>query len=383
MIRGANESWNGSAFIMIKVMVLGLRGFPDVQGGVEKHAEHLYPLLVEQGCRVDVIARAAYLPKGRKSWCGVIFHRLWAPSVNGVEALVHSVLGVIYAGIMRPDLLHIHAIGPGIVTPLARVLGLKVVVTHHGPDYDREKWSAGARWLLRKGEAWSMRYAHRRIVISNVIRDLVKDKYGVEADIIRNGVVLPRIPQSDDSLRLFGLEKHRYLLMVGRFVPEKRHLDLIRAFQSTGLYGWKLVLVGDAGQPDDYSEAVRREAGLTDNVVLTGFQSGLALQELYAHAGLFILPSSHEGLPIAMLEALSYGLPVVASDIPANLEVGLPKENYFGLGDIAALASVLRRCADIRYGDDVRQRYRNLVESGYDWRVISRQTLDVYRDVAG
>lgn len=366
---------------MIKVMVLGLRGFPDVQGGVEKHAEHLYPLLVDQGCRIDVIARAAYLPKGRNSWHGVVFHRLWAPRINGIEALVHSILGVIYAGIRRPDLLHIHAIGPGIVTPLARLLGLKVVVTHHGPDYDREKWSAAARWLLRKGEAWSMRYSHRRIVISNVIRDLVREKYGVDADVIRNGVVLPVIPRSEGALQLFGLERRRYVLMVSRFVPEKRHLDLMRAFRAAGLPGWKLVLVGDAGQADNYSAMVRQEAGLIENVVLAGFQSGLALQELYAHAGLFVLPSSHEGLPIAMLEALSYGVPVIASDIPANLEVGLPVENYFRLGDVIDLEDKMMRGV---IADSVaRRKYRSLVESGYDWWDISCQTKNIYLDILG
>lgn len=379
MIRGANESWNGSAFIMIKVMVLGLRGFPDVQGGVEKHAEHLYPLLVEQGCQVEVIARAAYLPKGIKSWRGVLFRRLWAPRVNGIEALLHSVLGVIYAGIRRPDILHIHAIGPGIVTPLARLLGLKVVVTHHGPDYDREKWSATARWLLRKGEAWSMRYAHKRIAISNVIRKLVMVKYGIDAEVIPNGIDLPVIPDTDQAIRRFQLDRRHYILTVSRFVPEKRHLDLIAAFKQARLPGWKLVIVGDASDTDTYSEAIRRMANDVDNVVLTGFQSGLALEELYAHAGLFVLPSSHEGLPIAMLEALSYGVPVIASDIPANLEVGLPPENYFKLGNVADLSVKLE--SGVNFNEIVRRKFRSLIEIGYEWKSISLKTRNIYFDV--
>ncbi|MBK8161625.1 MAG: glycosyltransferase family 4 protein [Gammaproteobacteria bacterium] len=366
---------------MVKVMVLGLRGFPDVQGGVEKHAEHLYPLLVELGCDVEVIARSRYLPAERKSWRGVDFRRLWAPGSSGIEALVHSLLGVIYAAAKRPDILHIHAIGPGIVTPLARLLGLKVVVTHHGPDYDREKWSSFARWLLRRGEAWSMRYSHRRIVISKVIRNLVAQKYGTDANVIPNGIDLPIIPLTDQAIRSFGLDKRRYVLLVSRFVPEKRHLDLIRAFHLADIAGWKLVLVGDADHPDRYSALVKQEAAQDGNVVLTGFQSGDALRELYAHAGMFVLPSSHEGLPIAMLEALSYGMPVIASDIPANLEVGLPPENYFDLGDIAALASMLRRC--VASSEAERQRHRKLVENGYDWPRISRLTLEVYQAALG
>ena len=123
----------------MRVMVLGLRGFPDVQGGVEKHAEHLYPLLVQSGCQVEVITRSPYTSRDHRSWKGITFHRIWTPRLTGIEAFVHSILGVFYAAIKRPDVLHIHAIGPAIVTPLARLLRLRVVVTHHGPDYDREK----------------------------------------------------------------------------------------------------------------------------------------------------------------------------------------------------------------------------------------------------
>lgn len=365
---------------MIKVMVLGLRGFPDVQGGVEKHAEHLYPLLAQIGCRIEVIARSRYLPRFTRTWRGVRFRRLWAPKIKGLEAFVHSFLGVIYAAVMRPDILHIHAIGPGIVTPLARLLGLTVVITHHGPDYDREKWNFFARWLLRRGEAWSMKFSHRRIVISKVIRDLIMQRYGIDTNVIPNGVDLPVITGSDRAVQEFGLTKQHYILLVSRFVPEKRHLDLIRAFRQAGLSSWKLVLVGDADHPDKYSESVREEARHAPNVVLTGFQSGVALQELYEHAGLFVLPSSHEGLPIAMLEALSYGVPVIASNIPANIEVGLPPENYFALGDSAALASLLRRrCVTI--SDIERREYLRLVEDRYDWTKIARNTFDLYRQV--
>lgn len=364
---------------MLKVMVLGLRGFPDVQGGVEKHAEHLYPLLVQLGCRVDVIVRSSYVTASRRSWQGIRYRRLWAPKLKGIEALFHSLSGVIYAGIVRPDILHIHAIGPAIVTPLARMLGLKVVVTHHGPDYDREKWGVFAGWLLRLGEAWGMRYSNRRIVISNVIRELVKKKYKIESNVIPNGIVPPVIPGSDKILQKYNLDKGRYVLMVSRFVPEKRHLDLINAFKSSALDGWKLVLVGEADHPDKYSEMVIGEAKRTPNVILTGFQTGLALQELYAHAGLFVLPSSHEGLPIVMLEALSYGIPVVASDIPANLEIGLPTESYFKLGDVAGLADTLTFFAGgAGHNQKLVSDYGRLLVR-YNWTKIAGDTIQVYQ----
>ncbi len=359
-------------------MVLGLRGFPDIQGGVETHAEHLYPLLAGLGCEVEVIVRTPYSEPLRKSWKGIRFRRLWSPRKSGVEAFVHTFLGVLYAGMKRPDILHLHAIGPAIMTPLARFLGLKVVVTHHGPDYDREKWGPFARWVLRTGERLGMRYASQRIVISRVIESMVRERYRCESRVIPNGVVLPAIPASDHILRRFSLEPGRYILLVSRLVPEKRHLDLISAFASARPAGWKLVLVGDTEKGERYVKSVLERARAVPDVVITGFQSGRNLQELYANAGLFVLPSSHEGLPIAMLEALSYGLPVVASAIPANLEVELPRDHYFPLGDIPALAELITRFSAREFDRHYREQLRQTVASRYCWQKIARDTKAVY-----
>lgn len=363
------------------VMALGLRGFPDIQGGVESHAEKLYPLLARRGCAVEVLVRSPYwAPDRSDEWEGVRFRRLWAPRATGIEAFLHSLLGVFYAGIKRPDVLHIHAVGPAIVTPIARALGLRVVVTHHGPDYDREKWSTFAGWILRTGESLGMRFSNQRIVISKVIAGLVRDKYRLDSRLIANGVTVPAMPESTGSLREHRLTPGRYVLCVSRFVPEKRQNDLIRAFAAARLDDWKLVLVGAIDAPDAYIARVRELAENTPGVVLTGFQSGLALRELYSHAGIFVLPSSHEGLPIALLEALSYGLPVLASDIPANLEIGLAAEHYFPLGDIPALAGSLQRLARSNTDTAVRQKWRDWVGSKYDWEGIADATLDVYKD---
>ncbi len=363
------------------VMVLGLRGFPDVQGGVETHAEHIYPILVQLGCHVDVVVRTAYMPKDLKTWQGIHFHRLWAPRQNGLEAFFHTLAGVLYAGIKRPDVLHIHAIGPAIWVPLARMLGLTVVVTHHGPDYDREKWGAAAKFLLRSGERFGMRFASERIVISKVIHNLVKQKHHCDSVVIPNGVSLPDIPESINALKTFDLKPGQYVLLVSRVVPEKRHLDLIDAFSQADLRDWKLVIVGAIDPSDAYCTQVVKAAKNSDSVVLADFQTGQALQELYANAGVFVLPSSHEGLPIALLEALSYGIPTLASNIPANLEVGLAAAQYFPLGDVKALAHSLR---DIQHGNTTladRAHWRNWVNKKYNWHDVANQTLAVYKMV--
>ena len=367
----------------MRVMFLGLRGFPEVQGGVETHAEHLCPLLAELGCEVEVVVRSPYMPPEKGAgWRGVRFVRVWSPKSKGLEAIAHTFLGVLVAAVRRPDVLHIQAIGPALMTPLARLLGLKVVVTHHGPDYDRQKWGRFAKWALRTGERFGMRWSSARIVISQVIRNLVREKHGVESALIPNGVTLPELPASTGALERFGLAPRRYVLLVSRLVPEKRHFDMLEAFAQAVLGGWKLAFVGASDHPDEYQKKLIEAAGRA-GAVMTGFQSGPALRELYAHAGLFVLPSSHEGLPIALLEALSYGLPVLASDIPANLEVGLPAAQYFPLGDAAALARGMRALAAEKLDADVVGARREWVASRYDWRRIAERTLGVYREVAG
>lgn len=366
----------------MRVMVLGLRGFPAVQGGVETHAEHLYPILVQLGCEVDVITRATYMPKNMKAWQGVRFQRLWTPPWNGVEAFVHTFVGVLYAAVKRPDVLHVHAIGPAIWVPLARALGLKVVVTHHGPDYDREKWGAIAKYLLKTGERLGMQFANERIVISNVIRNLVNKKHHCDSVVIPNGVSLPEIPDSKKTLQEFHLESEKYVLLVSRLVPEKRHLELIEAFSQANLNGWKLVLVGAIDKSDAYCKRVMAAAEKSNTVILTDFQTGNALQELYANAGIFVLPSSHEGLPIALLEALSYGISTLASDIPANLEVGLATEQYFPLGDVSALADSLRNFQSGKIPRAKRENLRNWVNEKYNWNDVADKTLAVYQHVA-
>jgi glycosyltransferase involved in cell wall biosynthesis len=253
----------------IKIMWLGLRGFPNIQGGVEMHGEKLCPLLAELGCDMHVIVRTPYQPRDcGDTWHQVRFHHLWAPRSKSLEAIVHSALGVLYAGLInRPDVLHIQAIGPALVTPLARLLGLKVVVTHHGPDYERQKWGRLGKLSLELGERLGMLWSNARIVISEGIASAVRTKYGLESTLIPNGATLPDRPDATDCIDTFGLEPGKYVLLVSRLVPEKRHLDLIEAFQQAAVPGWKLALVGSSDHPDDYTRAVLAAAEATPNVV--------------------------------------------------------------------------------------------------------------------
>jgi glycosyltransferase involved in cell wall biosynthesis len=363
--------------------MMGIRSFPGTQGGVETHAENLCPLLVNLGCEVEVLARSTYHHSHLLEWKGVHFNRLYAPPFKRLETVVHSFISVMYAGLInRPDVLHIQAIGPALMTPLARLMGLKVVVTHHGPDYDRQKWGRFAKLTLQTGERLGMRWSNARIVISQVIKNIVLLNHDRDSHVIPNGVVLPEAPSSTAVLNKFGLNPFRYILLVSRLVPEKRHLDLIEAFNRAVLPGWKLAIVGSADHPGTYAQQVLDAAKQSPNIVCTGLQTGNALRELYGHAGMFVLPSSHEGLPIALLEALSYGLPVIASDIPANLEIGLAKEHYFPLGRTDVLTERLGEFSAQPRSKEACDQRRAWVSARYDWNDIAIRTLAVYKALA-
>lgn len=370
----------------LSVMWMGLRGFPRIQGGVEIHAENICPILVELGCDVHVITRSTYQHKDvGESWRGLHFHNLWSPRSKTLEAMLHSLVAVLYAGLIkRPDILHIQSMGPAFWTPLARLLGLKVVMTTHGIDYERDSWGRLAKIVLQAGEFFGMRCSNASIVISKRLQQHNFDKHHAQSALIPNGVTLPELPSSSDSLQQFGLQPEKYVLLVSRLVAEKRHLDLIEAFRLANLPDeWKLVIVGASDHPNAYTHSVLEAIENTPNVLCTGFQSGLSLSELFAHAHLFVLPSSHEGMPIAMLEALSYGLPVIASDISANVEIGLPEEQYFPMGDAAALAEKIRDFVGRSLTLEDREARRAWVAQRYDWNDIAQRTLDVYLDVMG
>jgi glycosyltransferase involved in cell wall biosynthesis len=361
------------------VMVAGLRGFPYVQGGVESHSEHLYPELVELGYQVTVIVRPAYQVYRESTWKGVRFKRIWAPRSPTLEAVVHTFLAVIYAGFRRPDVLHIHAIGPSLAVPLARLFLLQVVMTHHGPDYDREKWNGLARFALRLGERLGVTLAQQRIVISPVIEEIVNKKYHLSSHVIPNGVELPTICDTTRDLRKHGLQPQKFVLLVSRFVPEKRHFDLLDAFEEAHMDGWKLVFVGTVDHISRYGEEVRRRANETEGVVCTGFLTDNALAEVYSHAGLFVLPSSHEGLCIALLDALSYGLKCIASDIAANRAVGLDSNHYFRLGSTTELAEKMRQFSGTDWSLGDRQKLRASTGKTFSWKRNARDTFTVYQ----
>jgi glycosyltransferase involved in cell wall biosynthesis len=334
---------NGPSSKPLKIAAVGLRGIPDVEGGIESHAQSLYALLVEQGFDITVHARREFVAsEAPHQWRGIKIVPSWSPKQAGLEALLHTFTAILQAWKQGAELLHIHAVGPALLTPLARLLGFYVVVTHHGRDYEREKWGGFAKLLLKTGERFAARFAHRVICVARNDAERLNRIYGADTALaIPNGAPRLAAPDAPTILQSLGLESGRYILNVARLVPEKRQLDLIAAFGRLAAPGWKLVLVGSALNESEYPGIMEKATRNTAGCVMAGSRGGPELSTLYAHAGAYVLPSAHEGLPITLLEALSFGLPCLASDIPANREVHLRDDAYFPVGDIDRLRGCL------------------------------------------
>ncbi len=361
----------------MKIIVLGTRGIPDIQGGVETHCQELYPHLVEQGLDVTVITRKPYVKDLKQyEYKGIKLKHIFAPKRKSIEAIVHTFLGVLYAKKQKTDILHIHAIGPSLLIPFAKILGINVVVTHHGPDYDRQKWGKLAKVILKMGEHFCVKYANRVIVISGVIQNLLKNKYRYDSSIlIYNGVRLPNTIEKIDYIESLGLTKYNYIIAVGRFVEEKGFHDLIEAYSQLDT-DVKLVLVGDADHETVYSRNLKLLAK-KKGIILTGFIKGEKLNQIYTFARLFVMPSYHEGLPIALLEAMSYNLDVLVSDIPANKEVELDSNDYFMVGNVDNLYSKL----EFKLFKFTKRDFSKLIDEKYNWGKISNQVIKVYISV--
>lgn len=395
----------------MKIVVTGTRGIPNVMGGVETHCEELFPRIAAMGEDVTVIRRKSYVNDGLKEWKGVKLVDIETPKKKSFEAIIHTYRAINMAKKLGADILHIHAIGPALLTPYAKMLGMKVVFTHHGPDYDRDKWGKAAKMVLKMGERMGCMFADDVIVISDVIRNLIKEKYGRTKNVhlIYNGVSKPEICDYPEYFEELGIKKGRYILGMCRFVPEKNLHHLVEAFniikdeelkikkqgsaqadeelrikkqgstqaneelkgKDSGDDDIKLVLAGDTDFEDDYSRGLK-EMARKNGVVLTGFVKGRKLHSLLTNCMCYCLPSSHEGLPIALLEAMSYGVKVIVSDIPANLEVGLPQNDYFHVGNVNELAKKL---------NDVITHPVEHIEydmTKYDWDKIAREVKEVY-----
>lgn len=374
---------------MTELTVIGLRGIPDVMGGIETHCAQLLPHILANVAsgelKITLLARQAYVG-ARAEVSGVEQIPIWAPRHPAAETIVHTFIALIYARfVLRTDLVHLHAIGPGLLAPMARLLGLRLLFTHHGADYRRKKWGPFSRFMLRMGESLAVRFSHRVITVSPSTAKRLKARFPKRADRIvhiPNGFSREEPAEATtELLAKHGLNAGSYVISVGRLVPEKAHDLLIEAYQASRLPlkepPWKLVIVGDTDHKSDYARSLKDRADRDENIILVGRVPRKTVLALNAAGGMFVLPSYHEGLSIAALEALHAGVPVLLSDIDANLNIGLPQENYFPTGSTEKLTEKL----DADLSDYTHDLTVNL--SRFDWQEIARATLAEIELAAG
>ena len=359
----------------MKIAVVGTRGIPDVMGGIETHCEELYPRVAQRGYDITVYRRKGYVYDNLIEYQGCHLVDVDTPKIKSLEVIVHTFKAILMAKKNGIDIVHIHAIGPALLAPIARWLGMMVVLTHHGSDYERDKWRWYAKAVLRCGEWAGMRFANKVIVISQGIKDSMEKKYKrKDCALIYNGVSEPEFCDYPEYFSELGIEKGKYVLGMSRIEEEKNLHHIIMACSKIDMKGCRLVIAGDTYFETKYSKQIRDMAE-QNHVVLVGFVKGRKLHSLLSHARCFVLPSSHEGLPIALLEAMSYHLPVIVSDIPANKEIGLEKSCYFPVGDVDALATKLQKNVDGAY------HHVEYDISKYNWDVIADQVCDVYQSL--
>ena len=238
--------------ILRRIAMVGLRGFPDVQGGIESHVENIC-IELQEAYQLIVFARSRYvIPGAQNKYPKIRFFNVWSPKCPTLETLVHTFLCTVLAAFARPDVLHFHGIGPALLVPLARLFGLRVVVTHHGKDYKREKWGCIGRWSLKLGERFAVNYSHHLICVSRYLATEFSAISPERFTYIPNGVRSVTRTDNIDLLDRHGLVVGKYVLCVARLVPEKRQIDLIDVFASGDLGDLKLVLVGSISEASDY-----------------------------------------------------------------------------------------------------------------------------------
>ncbi|MCK4539564.1 glycosyltransferase family 4 protein [Candidatus Parcubacteria bacterium] len=365
----------------MKIAIIGQKGIPSVSGGVETHVEELSVKLAKKGHEVYVYTRPNYTDKNLKEYKGVNLISLPSIPTKHLDAISHTFFACLDVLRRDVDIIHFHSIGPSFLIWLIKILKPKtpVAATFHTLCYQHKKWKPFARFSLKLGEHVCCNMADKVIAISNGLKDYVFKKYKKEAEYIPNGVNKSEFYKAEEIKRKWGLEKNSYIIIVSRLIQHKGIHYAIKAFKKINT-DKKLVIVGDGFFTDTYTEELRALAVDDKRIIFTGSQNGNVLKELFSNAYAFIQPSESEGLSISLLEAMSYGLGVLVSDIPENLEpiedTGFSFKNK-NVDDLAKKINYI-----INHPEELKNKgalAKKRVEENYNWDVIVDRVLGVYQ----
>lgn len=369
--------------------MIGQKGYPALSGGIEKHAQELSERLVSQGHGVVVFCRSWYSKEkniNEKIKC------VFVPTIHTkhLDAIVHSFLSIVVAAWMKADIFHIHGVGPALLAWLPKLLrpSAKVVVTFHCLDRLQQKWGWFAQTMLRLGELAACRLPDKTIVVSQTLLDYARETYEVNPIYVPNGVKMPEKNSDDQLIKKFALDANKYFVMVSRLVEHKGQKILIAAWKKARVARpelfreIKLAIVGGASFTDDYVKEVEKMSCGDDSIVLTGEQTGQTLHALFANAYAAVHPSCLEGLPIVVLEAMSYGKCVLASDIPEHMEIVRDHGLSFKTNDADDLAKNLIMIAEVpELATHVGTEAAVFVKNNYSWEEIADRTEMLYRQI--
>lgn len=371
----------------LKIAMLGHKRMPSREGGIEIVVEELSTRMVQLGHEVTCFNRRGHHISGKEfdskipdEYKGVKLESVFTVDRKGLSAVTSGIAGTIRAALGDYGIIHFHSEGFCAMLWLPKLLGKRCVATIHGIDWKREKWknSLGSKYI-RFGERMAVRYADEIIVLSRGIQRYFSDTYGRDTKYIPNGISKPGLREAELIRTRFGLEKDGYILFVGRIVPEKGIHYLLDAFRQLDT-DKKLVIAGGVSDTDEYLKALKAKAEDNDRILFIGFVSGQILEELYSNAYIYVLPSDLEGMPLSLLEALSYGNCCVTSDIPECAEVAGHKAVIFRKGNTGDLTEKLRSlCEDEGMVRSYKSKAAEFLFQQYNWDDVVSKTLALYK----
>jgi glycosyltransferase involved in cell wall biosynthesis len=366
----------------MKIAFIGQKGIPASSGGVERHVEEIAVRMAKIGHDIYVYNRPNYANLNIKSYGGVNLISLSTIPTKHFDAISHTFRAIISASYQNYDLVHFHSIGPSFLIWLFKLLNptVPVVATYHSRDYFHQKWGIFAKAFLFCGEIVLCRLADQTIAVSRSIKDYLEKRYKIEVSYLPNGTN-PSCYVGIKQIKRWGLEKEGYILAVSRLIPHKGLHYLIKAYEKLKT-DKKLVIVGDGFFTDKYRLYLEKISQANKNIIFTGKQHGQILEELYANASVFVQPSEYEGLSLTLLEAMSYGLPILISDIKENTDVAGSTAFIFKNKDSDDLALRLEYILQNRYEADVMGlRAKKLVLSEFSWDNIVENLNTLYFSV--
>ena len=371
----------------LRIAMLGHKRIPSREGGIEIVVEELSTRMVQLGHSVTCYNRKGHHVSGaefdgevKSEYKGVKLKTVPTIEKKGLAAVTSSLFSSLFAAVGSYDVVHIHAEGPAFFSWLPKLFRKRVIVTVHGIDWQREKWKSGfGSEFIHCGEKNAVKYADKIIVLSKGVQDYFKETYDRETHFIPNGVNRPQIREANLITDKFGLKEDSYILFLGRLVPEKGIRYLVEAFKNVKT-DKKLVIAGGSSNTDSFMAELKELAKGDDRILFTGFVQGAMLDELYSNAYIYTLPSDLEGMPLSLLEAMSYGNCCLVSDIPECAEVVEDKALIFKKADVKDLQSKLQDACDHSEKVDAHKKQAaDFICKKYNWDEVVKETMKLYR----